>query len=362
MKTMRKLCAFLLALATLLSLTGCVNHNWSAKTSDETLVAAGDDTIAAGVYIYYMMTAYNDASAKLDDEKADVLTATIDGKVGREWILEEAKNYCRRHFAVKALCAERNITLSEEDTTNLNNTLNYMISYYGTFFEEAGISTASVQEVYENSYLYSDLLYSLYDGEGEMAVKEEEIKKYFSENYFAYKAIDASYTYTVDGESKNYSDEEIKTRKTLLKEYFEEASKLDKADIDDFNKKFQNRNVKEGEKEKDVAKLTLQFATEDTTTNYGDTFFEDLKKAAEGDFLHYEIKDKGSYLIQKLDEYSDDSKYYKETRETCIAAMVEDDFISLLDGQASTMDIIFNDKALGEYSLDTLIEQLNSDE
>ena len=354
MKTLRKMCAFLLALATLFSLTGCVNHNWSAKTDD--------DQIAAGVYIYYMMTAYNDATAKLDDEKADVLTATIDGKVGRDWILEETKNYCRRHFAVKTLCAERNITLSEENTTNLNNTLNNMIYYYGTFFEEAGISTESVKEVYENSYLYSDLLYSLYDGEGEMAVKEEEIKKYFSENYFAYKAIDASYTYTVDGKETNYSDDEIKTRKELLKQYFEDASKLDKADIDDYNKKFNNRNLKEGEKEKDVTKLTLQFVTKDSSTKYGDTFFEDLKKAADGDFLHYAIDKKGSYLIQKFDEYSDDSKYYKDTRETCIAAMVEDDFVSLLNGQAETMNIVFNDKALKEYSLDALIEQLNSDE
>lgn len=354
MKTLRKACAFLLALAALFSLTGCVNHNWSAKTDD--------DSIAAGVYIYYMMTAYNDATAKLDDENADVLTATIDGKVGREWILEEARNYCRRHFAVKALCAERNITLSEEDTTSLNSTLNYMISYYGTFFEEAGISTESVKEVYENSYLYSDLLFSYYDGEGEYALKEEEIKKYFSENYFAYKAIDASYTYTVDGEETSYSDEEIKTRKDLLKQYFEDASKMDKADIDDFNKKFQNRNLTEGEEEKDVTKLTLQFVTEDSSTKYGDTFFEDLKKAAVGDFLHYDIDKEGSYLVQKCDEYSEDSEYYKETRETCIGALVEDDFVELLNEKAATLSIVFNDKALEEYSLDTLIEQLNSDQ
>lgn len=354
MKTMRKVCAFLLALATLLSLTGCVNHTWSAKTDD--------DSIAAGVYIYYMMTAYNDAASKLDDENADVLTATIDGKVGRDWILDEAKNYCRRHFAVKALCAERNITLSEEDATSLNSTLNYMISYYGTFFEEAGISTESVKEVYENSYLYSDLLFSYYDGEGEYALKEEEIKKYFSETYFAYKVIEAPYTYTSNNEEVSYSDEEINTRKTLLKQYFEDGTKTDNADIDAFNKQFQNRNLKEGEEEKEPAKLTLQFVTEDSTTNYGDTFFEDLKKANDGDFLHYDIEKKGSYLVQKFDEYSEDSKYYKEQRETCIGALVEDDFKVLLNEKAGAMNIVFNDKAIAEYSLDDLITKLNSEQ
>ncbi len=353
MKTFRRVCAFVLALATLFSLTGCVNHNWSAKS--------GDESIAAGVYIYYMMTAYNDAQAKLDDEKADVLTATIDGMTGREWIMEETRNYCKRHFAVKKLCAERNITLSDEDNTSISNTLNSMIYYYGTFFEQAGISTASVLEVYQNSYLYADLLYSYFDGKGEYALKEEDIKKYFSENYFAYKTIEAPFTYTSNGKETKYSDEEIKTRTDLINQYFDEATKTDGAKIDDYNKKFQNRNLKEGEKEKDVSALTLQFATESSTTKYGDTFFEDLKKAKVGDFLKYEVKDKGIYLIQKCDEFSDESKKYDEQRETCIGAIAEDDYLKILNEKTATMDFVFNERALKKYSLDTLVELLTSD-
>lgn len=353
MKTIKRLCAFLLVLVSLFSITGCVNHNWSVKSDD--------DSIAAGVYIYYMMTAYNDAVAKVDDEKVNVLTATIDGKVGRDWIMEETRNYCKRHFAVLELCAERNITLSDDDKSSINNTLSYMASYYGTFFTQAGISLDSVKLVYENSYLYSDLLYSYFDGKGEYAVKEEEIKKYFSENYFAYKVIEAPFSYTSNGKTTNFSDAEIKTRKDLINGYFDEASKVDNADIDEFNKKFQNRNLKEGEEEKKVDPLKLQFATEKTaSTTYGDTFFKDLKAAKVGDFLKYETKN-GIYLIEKFDEYSEESKNYKAERETCIAAMVEDDFIDILTGKADTMSFTFNERALKQYSLDELIVLLTSD-
>ena len=363
MKTFRRVCAFVLALATLFSLTGCVNHNWSVKT--------GDDQIAAGVYIYYMMTAYNDATAKLDEinkdmseadkKKVDVLTATIDGKTGREWILEETRNYCKRHFAVEALCAERSIKLKDEDIDSINNTLNYMVSYYGTFFQEAGISVASVKEVYENSYLYSDLLYSYYDTKGEYAVAEEEIKKYFSENYVAFKSLDAAFTYTSNSKETSYSDDEIKLRKDLIKQYFDEASKLDTADIETYNKKWANRNLKEGEKETEPTKLTIQFFTKDNdTSKYGDTFFEDLKKAKVGEFLKYEVDKKGSYLVQKVDEFSEDSKKYKEVRETCLGAMVEDDFKEILNKKTATMDFVYNEKALEKYSLDELIGLLNS--
>ncbi len=351
MKTLRRVCAFVLALATLFSLTGCVNHNWSVKS--------GDEQIAAGIYIYYMMTAYNDATAKLDDEDADVLTATIDGKTGREWILEETRNYCMRHFAVEKLCAERNIKLSDEDVSAIDTTINYMIYYYGTFFEEAGISTASVKEVYENSYLYSDLLYSYFDGEGEYAVAEEEIKKYFSENYSAYKVLEAPYTYTSNSTQTSYSDDEINSRKQLINQYFEEASRLDDADIDDYNKKFVNRNLEEGEDETEPSKLNLQFVTKDSTTTYGDTFFEDLQNANAGDFIKYDL-DSGSYLVQKFDEYSDDSEKYTSVREACIGTMVEDDFKELLNEKTATMDFVFNESAIKKYSLDELIGLLNS--
>lgn len=366
MKTLRRVCAFVLALATLFSLAGCVNHNWSVKS--------GDEQIAAGVYIYYMMTAYNDATARLEElneeksdkdkidvSKVDILTVTIDGKTGRQWILDETRNYCKRHFAVEKLCADRNIKLKDDDITSINSTLNYMVSYYGTFFQEAGISVDSVREVYENSYLYSDLLYSYYDNKGEYAVKEEDIKKYFSENYFAYKSIEAPYTYTSNGKETKHSDDEIKARKEAIENLFTEGTQSDNADIDALNKKFVNRNLKEGEKETTPNKLTLNFATEDTTTKYGDDFFESLKKAKVGDFLKFEVKDKGIYLIQKCDEYTaDESKKYKETRETCIGAMVEDDFKELLNEKTATMDFVYNEKALEKYSLDKLIGILNS--
>lgn len=353
MKTLRKVCAFILALATLFSLAGCVNHNWSVKTDNE--------QVSAGVYIYYMLTAYNDAVTKLDDETQDVLTATIDGKTGKQWILDEARSYCKRHFVVKKLCAERNITLSTEDVSTIDYTINYMVQYYGTFYESAGISIESVREVYENSYLYSDLLYSYYDGDGEKALKEEDIKKHFSETYFAYKVLEVPFYYTENSKEVSYSADEIKERQELVKQYFEEASKLDTADIDEYNKKFVNRDLKEGEKETEPAKLTLQFATKDTSTNYGDEFFDTLKNAAVGDFFTTEVTNKGIYFFQKCDEYSEDSKKYKDTRETCIAEMVEDEFKSLLDGKAAQMSFVFNEKAIEEYNLEDLITLLNSD-
>lgn len=352
MKTLRRVCALILALATLFSLTGCVNHNWSVKS--------GDEQVSAGVYIYYMLTAYNDAAAKIDDETKDILTTTIDGKTGKQWILDEARNYCKRHFAVKKLCAERGITLSDEDVNTIDYTINYMVQYYGTFYEEAGISVESVREVYENSYLYSDLLFSYYDGEGEKALKEDDIKKYFSENYFAYKVIEAPFYYTSNSTEVSYSADEIKERQETIKQYLEEASKLDTADIDAYNKKFVNRNLKEGEKETEPSKLTLQFATKDTTTNYGDEFFDLLKNAEVGSFFTTEVTNKGIFLFQKFDEYSEESKKYKDTRETCIAEMVEDEYKALLDGKAAEMTFVFNEKAIKEYSIENLVTLLNS--
>lgn len=366
MKIFKRVCAFILVLATLFSFAGCVDHTWSVKS--------GDDQIAAGVYIYYMMTAYNDATARLEEineekedkdkidlTKVDILTATIDGKTGRQWILDEARNYCKRHFAVEELCTYRSIKLSDEDKSAIDNTLNYMVSYYGTFFQEAGISVESVREVYENSYLYSDLLFSYYDGKGEFALKEDDIKAYFSEHYLAYKVIESPYVYTSNSKETKYSEDEIKARQEIINALYEEGTKSDTVTIDELNKKYVNRNLKEGEKETEPSKLTLTFITEASdTSKYATTFFEDLKKAKVGEYLKYETKDKGIYLVQKCNEFSDESKKYKDTRETCIGEMVEDDFKKILTDKAATMSFVFNEKALEEYSLDTLIKLLSS--
>ncbi|MBR5773223.1 MAG: hypothetical protein IKY44_00080, partial [Clostridia bacterium] len=115
-----------------------------------------------------------------------------------------------------------------------------------------------------------------------------------------------------------------------------------------------------GDKETVPAKLTLMFVTDESTTNYGDDFFKQLKEAKNGEYIKIEIKDKGIYLIQKLDQYSDDSKKYRDTREACIGEMVEDEYKELLNKKADTMEFVYNEKAIEKYSLDNLITLLNS--
>ncbi len=191
------------------SMTGCSDSGYIGTINGM--------QIPNGIYIYDLqLTAYNEASSKIKEEKGDsigtaevtVFTETIDGKPASAWLKDYALERVKRYVAIESLFDEYGLTLSDDDNNSINdyiksldNDLGYYAQYYGieesTFgehFENMGISKDTLRKITENSYKESAVFLHNYDKDGLTPVSEDEINSYATENYAAVKLLKVTFT------------------------------------------------------------------------------------------------------------------------------------------------------------------------
>ena len=205
----RRFIAASCAIVCVASMTGCSDSGYIGTINGM--------QIPNGIYIYDLqLTAYNEASSKIKEEKGDslgtaevtVFTETIDGKPASAWLKDYALERVKRYVAIESLFDEYGLTLSDDDNNSINdyiksldNDLGYYAQYYGieesTFgehFENMGISKDTLRKITENSYKESAVFLHNYDKDGLTPVSEDEINSYATENYAAVKLLKVTFT------------------------------------------------------------------------------------------------------------------------------------------------------------------------
>lgn len=234
MKPNVKIGSFLMAVVMIFSVlivSGCtpmsLNKEWSYKS--------GDKELAIGVYIYSLDTAYQQAKSyaqKLDDydeSKDSWLEMEItddDGKkeVASKWIKDQAKLMCLSYLVLDEQLEKENIDISLASADEQAETY-WNVGQYADYgyimpmkddLEPYGISLESFRYCStEYSVKYQALFDKLYKEGGSKEVSDEELTKYFNENYTDYSYFTVNlYTASTDeaGQSTNVamSDEEAK--------------------------------------------------------------------------------------------------------------------------------------------------------
>lgn len=234
MKPNVKIGSFFMAVVMIFSVlivSGCtpmsLNKEWSYKS--------GDKELAIGVYIYSLDTAYQQAKSyaqKLDDydeSKDSWLEMEItddDGKkeVASKWIKDQAKLMCLSYLVLDEQIEKENIDISLASADEQAETY-WNVGQYADYgyvmpmkddLEPYGISFESFRYCStEYSVKYQALFDKLYKEGGSKEVSDEELTKYFNENYTDYSYFTVNlYNASTDeaGQSTNVamSDEEAK--------------------------------------------------------------------------------------------------------------------------------------------------------
>lgn len=216
---MKKVCAAVLAGAVCLSFAGCYSEG-------KTIAATkGDDTMPIGSYIYYLNSAYSEAMSKVSTDE-EVLKATIEDKDAKTWIEDRAMNYLNAYYYVSDKFDELGLELSDEDKETITGSTDSMWSYYKTSMEEMGIAKESFNKAYsEYGVKYQKIMKAMLSEGGELAVSDDELKSYFTENYYSYEYFNVSLTKTDDeGNNTNMTDEEKTETKTALEKYIQKIN------------------------------------------------------------------------------------------------------------------------------------------
>ena len=214
MKALKKITALILVLAMSVSLSGCYNQDltWAAKD--------GDDTVAIGVYLYYLYCAIDDAGDYVDSD-TDVLDATIEGEDAETWIRAKAMNYLQSYIWVNKKVEEYNLDLTEDEKSSASQTTSYLINNYLTSFDDFGISEDSLNKAYTEYNIKFKKLFDYYYNEGgEFEISKDDLKESYCDGKYSFQYITASLTTTDDdGNTVDITDVEKDTLTTSFESY-----------------------------------------------------------------------------------------------------------------------------------------------
>ncbi|MBQ8927762.1 MAG: hypothetical protein IJ055_05770 [Oscillospiraceae bacterium] len=162
---------------------GCGKNTTTALTVD-------GYEVPAGVYIYFLNTAYNNGISELAKEQPDLDTedtkavkaSTVEGTDFTEWVKNKATELAVDFVATEKKFDELGLELSAETKLNLDS----MVDYYWATYEETmtanGVSEESFTKIMTSSYKSEEVFNYYYGVDGQEGVTEDDLENYYAEN------------------------------------------------------------------------------------------------------------------------------------------------------------------------------------
>ncbi|MBQ8859988.1 MAG: hypothetical protein IJ015_01460 [Ruminococcus sp.] len=379
MKNFTKFLAVILCMVIALSTAACsLTPQYSYKE--------GDNELALGVYIYALYNAYSQAQSyaqqtegydsengTYDGEKSFLKVQITDDKgvtaTADQWITDEADRMLRTLLAVDKEYERLGATMDQTTENGYKASAKEYWDYgpyyqmygeqyinpYKDIFEPLGVSYESFEYYYLTSAKQEIVFDILYNEGGEKAVTDEELTKYFTDNYTSYTYFSTNLYNTVEATSDQeggtlssneaLSESEIKKIENNYKGYV--SSLNSGAKIADITKKF----TKDFELESDPSVSNVEILDE---SSIGEDLVSAIKELKEGTASYKTIGEDDSkimYLFYK-DPIKNQVKNYIEddtNRTSVLRSMKADEFQTYIDDLAKSLDVEIS-KAVSKYT------------
>lgn len=378
----KKVIAGSLAGATMLSIAACtpisLKPEWSYKE--------GDNQKAIGEYIFALYNAYNKAKnfakdAKGYKENESFLDLTIkddDGKEAKasDWIKEQADLMMREALYIDKEIADRKATVDEAaylETAKQDWELGYMYSTYSQYgyattpekdiLEPYGVSVESYCDLqYVISSKQSKLFEMKYAKGGTEEVTDDQLKKFFDDEYTYYSYFTVPLYENVtdednNSENKAYDDKKQKKLTKLAEGY---ANAVNSGKTIESQCSAYLKYTKSDAKAADTIVTNCERFDKDklSSSTLGEDVAKDFIDVKQGEAKVITIgKDdsKTIYVIQKLDPKDAEKEYLtkdESTRASVLTAMKGDEFTKFLQEQGKSLKCEVNESVINQYKPD----------
>ena len=379
MKNFTKFLAVALCFVIALSTAACsLTPQWS--------YAHEDNELNIGVYIYAMFNAYNQAQTYAQQtEGYDAEKGTYDGEesflnveitdddgnkaVAEQWILDETDRTMRTLLAIDAEFERLGATFDQAALDNHKATAKEYWDYgpyyamygeqykspYSDVFEPLGVSYESFEYFYVTSAKQEVVFDLLYADGGVKGVNDEELTKYFTENYTSYTYFNTNMYETKEATSDEaggtisenvaMSDADVKKIEKNFKGYADSLN--GGAKVADVVDKF----MKDFDLQSDTSVSTVEIMENSTI---GEDLISAINELKEGTATNKAIGEDNSkvmYLFykgkiaDKVDEYIKDAT----NRKTVLQNYKGEEFGTYIESVANSLDIEIS-KAVSKYS------------
>lgn len=348
-----KICAFLCALAIVLSTTGCSDTTWAIKYNDI--------KIPTGVYLYYLLSnadtveqyaastsssSGSSSSAALassnssSSKSTDAWSQKIAGQSAVSWAMNESVKSCKVLLEIEKECKDKKITLSASDAKTAKSNADSAYTNYATVFKENGISQESIERIVNDMTLRQKLFDSYYGKGGTKAVSENDLSDYYVKNFAHVKQIFVSKNDLTTNQPLTGD------KLTAAKNKADEAFKAASADKSNFDKYVSQYNEDPGMKQNPDGYIFSKSTA--SSSNY-DTKFTDLAFSLKVGDVGEAESDMGWFIEYRV-ATDPKASTFSTYRDTVLSEMKGDEFENMLEASAGKLQIEQNSSALNNYN------------
>lgn len=288
---MKKIVSLILVVVLVFSLASCTMSK----------VKVNDTKIDNEIYAYFEIEANENTDGEVNE--SDVLKAIS------------------RYVAINSEFASRGLVLDSNEKAEVSADVNDLWHLYGTYYEENGVSKQTIYKIELSKAYENALLADYYSADGDSPVTEDEIKKYFEENYAAIRFV-TGYLFNVDDNGKTIAM--TTTEKTKVTNSFKSVAEM----------------VTEGTSiEEAVGSLGENTEVHNTVINafsdgtFPEGFFNAVKGVEKGKTEVITVENY-IFLINRVDIFSEEYGYYNTYRTDCLKKMKGEEFATVVDNWA----------------------------
>lgn len=384
MNFVKRLLAVMLVVCIALSLAGCGDTTWIAQVDG--------DTVPSGLYIYYLVQGYGDATRALAEEDSQnylyyyyyytnlgyveptLLDVTFkDGQTVKDYIKEYALDMCKQTVVVDRLFDELGLYIFPEDKDLLESQIRNAWNNSKDSWEEIGVSESSYEKASYANYKMDRIFDAYYEIGGLNGTTEEEIEAYFSDNYARIKYM----TFRFADNIEDAIDEARKTEQNDLANSYLERAKAGEAMNDliaDYNAYLEELAAEEAGTEGEEAQTDTDAETETETDEDTET------ETATDEYLNEYIVSKDStaptekfvnyvftacpvgefsiiqddtcfYLVERLDVLERDD-LYDTYRDSILYDLFNSDYTKLINDKLAGYDVNENAASIKRYTVE----------
>lgn len=400
MRLFKRIAAAVCAIAVAVSVAGCADITKMGTVEDK--------EINAGVYLWFVNAAMDDAQTEVDNQLSDMGTSAskienfsyfdynVQEKPFAQFVEEKALELVKQHVAIEKKAEELGLSLTAEEKNvikeNAKDLWKTEITYYGystgvTYgenYEKAGISRQSYTQVQLVNSLRNKLFDKYYEENGITPTDQKDIDVYFKDNYGRFEIIQVALK---DAKGEAIDTEQGKADKLKQAEgYLDRLLKGEEYDtvFHDYEKYLEEQEKlakEEEEKNNSNASSTTSSKTESSEIEVDDTTSSGSSEEEEEDHDH-------DFLLNKADTspseafikwafelkenegkiYKDSTVYYvvvrrpieerkdwqEEYRSDLLHEMKDGEFNEKLNEFAKDYKVDFSQSALDAYKPDKI--------
>ncbi|MCQ2471625.1 MAG: hypothetical protein MJ147_06265 [Clostridia bacterium] len=277
--------------------------------SDKFSLIIDNQPVPHEIYNYFLSKAENDEAYKTEKDKDKI-----------------AVDLCKKYVAESKIIKDNKITLSAEEKVSVAADTKAQWQLFGGFYEKNGVSKQTLNEIIEHSQLVDEAIITIYS-DGEKAVSEKDIKKFYNKNYIAIELISADFT----DENGNPADD---ARMNEITDAFKEMR--------DF--------VRTGESFESVAQRYPELADysgeASVITSFDSSYpvglFKNISELDNGSTQVYKYN-RSIYLVYRLPAEENQS-FYSLYSKDCIIRMKKSEFEKTVNALAEKSKVVYNNK------------------